>query len=531
MILGGIGLFLLGMVLLTDGLKTVAGNALRQVLARFVAGPWSAVASGAFITALVQSSSATTLTTIGFVSAGLITFPQAVGVVFGANIGTTSTAWLVSMLGLKFSISVVAMPAVGVGALMRLLGRDRTAALGLALAGFGLIFVGIDTLQSGMQSVAGRFELGGLRGETFVGRLLLVGIGAGMTVVMQSSSAAVATTLTALHAGAISLPQAAALTVGQNVGTTVTAALACIGGSVAAKRTAVAHILFNVITGVVAFIALGPFVALADSLADRISGGSDAVSIAAFHTAFNVLGVVLLAPWMRQFARLVARLVPERGPVLTRRLDSSVATIAPVAIEAVRRTLGDILLDLTSTLRTLLATGPNRMTTDTLARVAEALARTRHFMGLVRSDPETTSEHRRHLDMLHALDHIGRLHEACEDTAPPRIARGNPTLAGPIDGLLDALAQTDRWLRDHDSQAPVSRVTAIADSLAETRRSQRDDVLRDTATRDIEPDAAVAQLEAMRWIDRLAYHVGRTVHHMADTGEHNAVPVALPNDD
>jgi phosphate:Na+ symporter len=133
--------------------------------------------------------------------------------------------------------------------------------------------------------------------------------------------------------------------------------------------------------------------------------------------------------------------------------------------------------------------------------------------------------------MLHALDHIGRLHEACEDTAPPRIARGNPTLAGPIDSLLDALAETDRWLRDHDSTAPVSRVAAIADSLAETRRSQRDDVLRDTATRDIEPDAAVAQLEAMRWIDRLAYHIGRTVHHMADTGENYAVPVALPHDD
>ncbi|NUM78660.1 Na/Pi cotransporter family protein, partial [candidate division KSB1 bacterium] len=266
-LLGGIGLFLLGMILLTDGLKAVAGEALRRVLSRFVRGPFSALFSGATVTILVQSSSATTLTTIGFVSAGLLTFPQAVGVLFGANLGTTSTGWIVAVLGLKISVGKLALPLIGVGALLRLLTRDRLAAGGLALAGFGLIFVGIDTLQAGMAHLAERFDPSQLPGETFAGRMLLVVTGIAMTVVMQSSSAAVATTLTALHGGAIDLTQAAALVVGQNVGTTVTAALAGLGAVTAAKRTALAHILFNVITGVVALAILPHFVRLADVLA------------------------------------------------------------------------------------------------------------------------------------------------------------------------------------------------------------------------------------------------------------------------
>ncbi|MCG3153655.1 MAG: hypothetical protein DKINENOH_00245 [bacterium] len=398
-LLGGIGLFLLGMILLTDGLKAVAGDALRRVLSRFVRGPFSALLSGATVTMLVQSSSATTLTTIGFVSAGLLTFPQAVGVLFGANLGTTSTGWIVAVLGLKISVGKLALPLIGIGALLRLLTRDRLAAGGLALAGFGLIFVGIDTLQAGMAHLAERFDPSQLPGETFSGRLLLVAMGIAMTVVMQSSSAAVATTLTALHGGAIDLTQAAALVVGQNVGTTVTAGLACIGAATAAKRTALAHILFNVITGVVALAILPHFVRLADALAHGLEAQPGALALATFHTVFNVLGVLLLLPWTRGYARLIERLVPERGPALTRRLDATVATVAPVAIEATRLTLREIALVLSEYLQNLLQGRPSR---DTLEPAGRALDETRKFLGRIRSDPETKSEHQRHIDTLHA---------------------------------------------------------------------------------------------------------------------------------
>lgn len=212
-VLGGIGLFLLGMILMTDGLKAVAGDSLRGVLSRFTGNRFSAVTMGALVTALVQSSSATTLATIGFVSAGLLGFGNAVGIMLGANLGTTSTGWLVGLLGLKLSIGDILLPFIGLGALARLIGRGRLAHAGSALAGFGVIFVGIDVLQGGMQELAENFKLDAFAQPGLAGRVWLVLIGAAMTVVMQSSSAAVATTLTALSSGALDLSQSAALVV------------------------------------------------------------------------------------------------------------------------------------------------------------------------------------------------------------------------------------------------------------------------------------------------------------------------------
>ncbi len=340
--LGGIGLFLLGMVLMTDGLKAAAGDALRSMLQRFTRGPWSALTTGLVVTALVQSSSATTLMTIGFVSAGLLQFQQAVGVIFGANIGTTSTSWLVSSLGLKVNVSIVAMPLVGVGALVRTIGRGRWAAIGTAVAGFGLVFVGIDVLQLGMQGLAEYIDPSLFPAAGLLGRLVLVAIRVVMTVVMQSSSAAAATTLAALSAGTIDLTQAAALVVGQNLGTTVTAGIAAIGASVPAKRTALAHVLFNGLTGVIAFAVLPVFVAVVDWITEVFGGADDAMSLAAFHTCFNILGVALLMPFLARFARLIERIVPARGSALTQHLDPSVSRLPAVAIEVAQRTLGDI---------------------------------------------------------------------------------------------------------------------------------------------------------------------------------------------
>jgi phosphate:Na+ symporter len=339
-LIGGVGLFLLGMILLTDGLKAAAGDALRRLLTNFTGGPLKALLSGAGITALVQSSSATTLATIGFVSAGLLTFPQAVGVVFGANLGTTTTGWIVSLLGLKLQLSMLALPMVGAGVLLKLATGGRRASLGLAVAGFGLLFVGIDVLQGGMRDLAGRLDPAGLPGDTLSGRLLLVAIGAAMTVVMQSSSAALATTLAALGAGTIDLHHGAALVIGQNLGTTVTAAIAALGASVPAKRTAVAHIGFNLITGAVALAVLPLLLAAIGFVRDDPGGPA---TLAAFHTVINLLGVALLFPFIDRFAGAITRLVPERVALVTRNLDASVAAVPAVAVEATRRTLLEIL--------------------------------------------------------------------------------------------------------------------------------------------------------------------------------------------
>src|SRR5690606_14694255 len=193
-------------------------EALRSILTRFVSGPVSGVGWGALVTALVQSSTATTLTTVGFVSAGLLTFTQAVGVIFGANLGTTSTGWIVSQLGFKISLGAISPPLVLLGVAMRLLGRGRLAHAGMAVAGFGLLFIGIDMLQDGMGGLSSRVSPADMPGTVesgLVARLILVVAGCIMTIIVQSSSAAMATTLAAVASGAIGLEQAAALIVGQ----------------------------------------------------------------------------------------------------------------------------------------------------------------------------------------------------------------------------------------------------------------------------------------------------------------------------
>src|SRR5689334_17884446 len=216
-ILGGVGLFLLGMTVMTDGLKALAGSALRTVLGRAAATPLSGAFWGAIVTLLVQSSSAVTMTTIGLVSAGLLTFPQGLGLVFGANVGTTGTGWLVALIGVRISLSSYALPMIFVGALAKLLGSGRTAAAGGALAGFALVLYGLTTLQQGMNGLAGCMppsDLPAVLGEPGVdwaagatGLVALIAAGLVMTAVMQSSTAAIAVTISAFYAGAVSLEQ------------------------------------------------------------------------------------------------------------------------------------------------------------------------------------------------------------------------------------------------------------------------------------------------------------------------------------
>lgn len=376
-VLGGVGLFLLGMLLMTDGLKALAGDALRQGLARFTGSPLTAVASGAAVTALVQSSSATTLATIGFVSAGLLSFNNAIGVVIGANLGTTSTGWIVSLLGLKLSIVTLALPLIGISALARLLGRDRLAQAGTALAGFGLIFVGIDVLQVGMADLSRQVDLSRYAADGLGARLVLVTVGLVMTVILQSSSAAVATTLTALAAGTLNLEQAAALVIGQNLGTTVTAALAAVGAQTAAKRTALVHIVFNLGTGALAFLLLPVFTLAVDRGTEAWVGDDQALTLAAFHTAFNLMGAVLFVPLIPQLARLAETLLPERRSPLTRHLDASLTTVPALALDAARRSLEDTVLALVAHLRQALLGGhpqPSEEQTQALAAISRFLA-------------------------------------------------------------------------------------------------------------------------------------------------------------
>jgi len=519
---GGVGLVLLGITLMTDGLKATAGGALRDLLKRFTGGPLRAFMSGAALTAIVQSSSATVVMTIGFVSAGLLTFSQAIGVIFGAAVGTTSTSWLIAFFGLRYSVSVVALPLVGVGALLRLLGRGKFASFGLVLAGFGLLFVGVDTLQAGMNALSERIQLGGVSSSGLTGRLLLVGVGVVMTVVMQSSTAAVVTTLAALHSGAIDLAQAIALVIGQNVGTTVTAALASVGASVSARRTALSHILLNSFSGAIAFVMLPLYVELLVAIESALGLG-DAGALAVFHTALNLVGVMILLPFIEQYARLISRIVADRTPVITRFLDTSLLSVPSVAVEAARRTVIDLaaaLVSVTSTV--LIGRHLRRPDQELLEAAGRAAIDIRVFLGRIRSSPDDEREYDRHLAVLHATDHMDRLLEALGDRPTPDSLSVDFTLEeaarGAGQGLVPALA----WLETGGKASPAPDLEPLTRWIAEKRRLHRPTVMERTAAGLVPPEISLETLDAMRWVDRAVYHVWRALHHLSTEASANS---------
>src|SRR5262250_751190 len=344
-ILGGVGLFLLGMSVMTSGLKALAGTRLRTTLSKMAATPLSGAFWGALVTLIVQSSSATTMTTIGLVSAGLLTFAQGLALVFGANVGTTGTGWLIALIGVRGSLTAAALPMIFVGALIKLLGRGRASAAGAALAGFALVLFGLTTLQQGMGGLAERLHPTDLPlvfgpdvswWASLFGVLALVVIGVAMTTVMQSSTAAIAVTLSAYFAGAIGLDQSCALIIGQNIGTATSSALAAIGASSTAKRLALAYILFKLIAAVIALVLFPVTI----PLLVRASATIDGVTLlAAYHTAYNVVGVAVLLPVVDKFTRFVERILPERASPLTRGLDRAALVTPLAAEEAVRRTV------------------------------------------------------------------------------------------------------------------------------------------------------------------------------------------------
>jgi phosphate:Na+ symporter len=338
MLAGGLGLFLLAVDLITDGLKLAAGNALRDMLRNWTRSLGFGIVTGISITAIVQSSSAVTVATIGFVNAGLISMHRALGVVYGSNIGTTMTAWLAAMVGFKTDVSAFALPIIGIGMILRLTGGDsRRAPVGMALVGFGLFFIGIDVLKEAFEGLAAAIDLHRFTLTGISGLFLYVGIGFLMTVLTQSSSAAIAITLTAATGGVLGLYAAAAMVIGANVGTTSTAALAVIGATPNAKRVAAAHIIFNVATGLVALMIL-PLLFWAVTATGKLLGLDDipAVTLAIFHTSFNILGVLLMWPLTNRLAAFLEKrfVTQEEIEGHPRYLDKTVAVSPALALHA-----------------------------------------------------------------------------------------------------------------------------------------------------------------------------------------------------
>ena len=341
--LGGIGLFLLGMRLMTDGLTTAAGDTLRVILSAATRSRAHAIFSGILITTLVQSSTAVVFTTIGFVNASLLALPQAVGVIFGSNLGTTLTSWIVALIGFNLDLQVIALPAIGIGmALSVALGKGQYGALGRALAGFGLFFMGIDVLKDAFDGIGDVIDLHRWAGEGVLNLLLFVLIGIVLTVIIQSSSAALTVILTATAGGLIPLTAAAAMVIGANVGTTSTALFAVFDATAAARRAAMSHVVFNVVVALVSFLLLLPLLWVVHAIAE-VLGSQDqlAMSLAIFHTLVNLIGILVMWPLT---PRLVAWLESrfrtlEEDESRPRFMDRNVQSAPSLALDALAQEL------------------------------------------------------------------------------------------------------------------------------------------------------------------------------------------------
>lgn len=306
-LLGGLGLFMLGMSMLSNGLKLAAGPSLERILANATNSPARGLATGVLVTVLVQSSSAVTVATIGFVNAGLLPLISAIWVLFGASIGTTTTGWIVAIAGLKFNIASAALPFIALGVAAQIVRKNhRIGYFGESLAGIGLLFYGIMMLQSGFAGVAQDWVIPQGSGWSIAAMQLLIGVA--MTVLIQSSSAATVIAISAAQAGLIDVGGAAAVLIGANLGTKVTAILAVIGGTPNAKRVATAHVIFHVIAAIIGFMLLPLLLWFIDRLGDWFElDEAPATSLALFNTTFNILGVAVLLPWVGLMSKRLER--------------------------------------------------------------------------------------------------------------------------------------------------------------------------------------------------------------------------------
>ena len=514
--LGGLGLFLLGMIIMTDSLRSLAGDAMRKLLLRFTHTPLSGAVTGTITTAILQSSSATTVFAVGLVGAGLMGFTEALGIIFGANIGTTITGWIVVLLGFKFQIGSVLMPLILVGALLRLFGKERWASIGMAVAGFGLIFVGIYLIQQGMSDVQKLITPESFPDDNFIGRIQLLLIGVLFSAVTQSSSAGVAVTLTALYAGAINFPQAAALVIGMDVGTTVTAALATIGGTVGSRRTGLSHVIYNLFTGLGALLLITPYVMLWQWLGADVLKNNAEIVLIAFHTSFNTLGVIIVLPLSHQFARLIKYLIPNTETSYTGGLDKTLLHDPTLALSAAQLTLKNEAIALLRHVVYLLG-DIKRGRESNLLELKYALTKTQSYIDYIDLSGNKEGDHEYFINLFHAMDHIQRLHYRCDKGLDKMIdLKYIEDTVAIRKNIADVFVYVIVDLENNDWLAAEERTHELAVNITKQMEALRHSIMARVADNHISVARGNASLDAVRWLDRISGHSARLSHYLAN---------------
>lgn len=317
--IGGIGIFLLGIKFMGEGLQKSAGDRLRDILDRFTTNPFLGVLAGIIVTILIQSSSGTTVLTVGLVNAGFMTLRQAIGVIMGANIGTTATAFIIGI-----NISEYSLPILAAGCfLIFFFSNQKVVAIGQAVFGFGALFFGLDLMGSGMKPLSTLDAFHDLTLRMSEDPILGVAIGTILTLIVQSSTATIGILQQLFADGSISLNAALPVLFGDNIGTTITAVLAAIGASVAAKRAAFTHVVFNLLGAIIFLMFLGVFTSYVGNLQSYLDL-NEKMTIAFAHGSFNIMNTIIQFPFIAGLAWLATKVIPGEDAMIeyrTKHLD------------------------------------------------------------------------------------------------------------------------------------------------------------------------------------------------------------------
>ncbi len=331
--MSGLGMFLFGMIYMENALKDAAGRSFKDVLKKSTDTIIKAIIVGILATMLFQSSSIVSLMTLSFVGAGLMNLRSGIGIIFGANIGTTATAWIVALFGFKINIEAIAIPMIGFAsiALIVFSSKRTLSSISKIFIGFGIMFLGLGYMKESTEIFAKTFDLSHYLNYH---EMAYIGMGFVLTAVIQASAAVNAIILSALNSGIIDFRVGTSMVIGANIGTTSTAILGAIGGTADKKRIALAHLLFNVITGVIAFLLLPLLTML---ITEKLGFENDLTTgLALFHTIFNVLGVLILAPFIPMFADYLNRLFVKREDSIIKYIDKVDTKVSDASITALK---------------------------------------------------------------------------------------------------------------------------------------------------------------------------------------------------
>ncbi len=543
---GGLALFIFGMNQMGEGLQKSAGDRMRNILAMLTGTPIRAIMIGALVTLIIQSSSATTIMVVGFVSAGLMTLPQAVGVIMGANIGTTMTAWIVAAKIDEFSWLFVAIGFV----MMFFIKKPKVRYLGQIIFAFGVLFVGLSSMGAAMKPLAKTVWFSDLLLSIKDIPVLGLAVGAVSTLIVQSSSAAIGVLQSLAGTAAdttgtplISLYQGLPILLGSNIGTTVTAVLACIGGSRDAKRAAAAHALFNIVGSVIFLILLYPYTWLVNTvlqglgqnlIADANTGfanmltpiaGNMKESIAVAHTLFNVVNTAIWLPFVWLMVKLVKLIVPGQDPVTVKRLayiDYKVVNNPAIAIDLATKELArmtEVAMTMTRDSHSAIANYTNELekrlasNEDTMDYLENEIVR--YLSNIFSSDASTGDDSTRIAGLLHAANDIERIGDHCMNISEAVKGMREQDLkfsSSAQDELDEAFTLVERMveeavtaLRNNDS-VMAGRIMSLENEIDRMEDKLRASHLDRLNEGQCDPKSTVLFLEIVHTMERIGDH-------------------------